>query len=146
MGAIASQITSLTVFYSTVYSDADQMKRKLRVTGLCAGNSPVTGEFSTQMASNAESISIWWRHHDDVQLVGYRYYSQWYSGNQSSNGYVYIVSDWCPCTGGTYKKCGNYQRQGQILWDVINYLSQTLMPAYKSSIVSWSKMPQFYTE
>ena len=27
---------------------------KLRVTGLCAGNSPGTGEFSAQMASNAE--------------------------------------------------------------------------------------------
>ena len=36
---------------------------KLRVTGLCAGNSPVTGEFPTQMASNAENVSIWWRHH-----------------------------------------------------------------------------------
>ena len=34
---------------------------KLRVTGLCAGNSPVTGEFPTQMASNAENIPIWWR-------------------------------------------------------------------------------------
>ena len=32
---------------------------KLRVTGLCAGNSPVTGEFPAQMASNAESVSIW---------------------------------------------------------------------------------------
>ena len=36
----------------------------LRVTGLCAGNSPVTGEFPAQMASNAENVSIWWRHHD----------------------------------------------------------------------------------
>ena len=36
---------------------------KLRVTGLCAGNSPGTGEFSAQMASNAENVSIWWRHH-----------------------------------------------------------------------------------
>ena len=36
---------------------------KLRVTGLCAGNSPVTGEFPTQMASNAENVSVWWRHH-----------------------------------------------------------------------------------
>ena len=27
---------------------------KLRVTGLCAGNSPVTGEFPAQMVSNAE--------------------------------------------------------------------------------------------
>ena len=36
---------------------------KFRVTGLCAGNSLVTGEFPAQMASNAENVSIWWRHH-----------------------------------------------------------------------------------
>ena len=34
---------------------------KLRVTGLCAGNSPVTGdaEFPAKRASNAENVSIW---------------------------------------------------------------------------------------
>ena len=37
---------------------------KLRITGLCVGNSPVPGEFPTQMASNAENVSIWWRHHE----------------------------------------------------------------------------------
>ena len=37
---------------------------KLRVTGLCAGNSPGTGEFPAQMASYAEKLSIWWRHHE----------------------------------------------------------------------------------
>ena len=36
---------------------------KLCVTGLCVGNSPGTGEFPAQMASNAVNISIWWRHH-----------------------------------------------------------------------------------
>ena len=36
---------------------------KLRVTGLCEGNSQVTGEFPAQRASNAENVSIWWRHH-----------------------------------------------------------------------------------
>ena len=36
---------------------------KLRITGLCAGNSPETGEFPAQIASNAENVSIWWRHH-----------------------------------------------------------------------------------
>ena len=36
---------------------------KRRGTGLCSGNSPVTGEFPAQRASNAENISIWWRHH-----------------------------------------------------------------------------------
>ena len=33
---------------------------KLRITGLYAGNSPGTGEFPAQMASNAENITIWW--------------------------------------------------------------------------------------
>ena len=36
---------------------------KLCVTGLCVGNSPVTGEFPAQRASNAQNVSIWWRHH-----------------------------------------------------------------------------------
>ena len=36
---------------------------KLRVTGLCAGNSQETDEFPAQMASNAENVSIWLRHH-----------------------------------------------------------------------------------
>ena len=37
---------------------------KLGVTGLCEGNSPVTSEFPAQRASNAENVSIWWRHHE----------------------------------------------------------------------------------
>ena len=58
MSAIASQITSLTIVYSTV-----------RVTGLCVGNSPGTGEFPAQMASNAENVSIWWRHHGYLSRI-----------------------------------------------------------------------------
>ena len=36
---------------------------QLNVTGLCVRNSPGTSEFPAQMASNAENVSIWWRHH-----------------------------------------------------------------------------------
>ena len=36
---------------------------KLRVISLCEGNSSVTGGFTAQRASNAEDVSIWWRHH-----------------------------------------------------------------------------------
>ena len=65
MTTIASQITSLTVVYSIVYSRRRFNKTsKLRVTGLFAGNSPWTGEFPAQRASNAENVSIWWRHYD----------------------------------------------------------------------------------
>ena len=42
---------------------------KLRVTGLCAGNSPGTGEFPAQMASYAENVSIWWRHHGENHML-----------------------------------------------------------------------------
>ena len=42
-----------------------QKTSKLRVTGLCSGNSSGTGEFPAQMASNAENVSIWWRHHEN---------------------------------------------------------------------------------
>ena len=41
---------------------------KLRVTGLCAGNSPGTGEFPAQMTSYAENVSIWWRHHLEIRF------------------------------------------------------------------------------
>ena len=39
---------------------------KLRVTGLCEGNSPETCEFPAQRAGNAKNISIWWHHHGDI--------------------------------------------------------------------------------
>ena len=158
MSAIASQITSLTIVYSIVYSDADQRKQssaslafvspvnsphkwpvkrkmfpfddvimkglstsralpkliwlalvilnlfrkhrnalewphngpdgvsnhhsrlfrrrskkipKLRVTGLCEGNPPVTGGFPSQRASKAENVSIWWRHRDICSFLNH---------------------------------------------------------------------------
>ena len=48
---------------------------KLRVTGLCEENSPGTG----QMASNAENVSIWWRHHD-YELTSQKYTSEYILG------------------------------------------------------------------
>ena len=46
MGAMASQITSLTIVYLTVFFQA-QIKENIKAPRhwLCAGNSPVTGEF-----------------------------------------------------------------------------------------------------
>ena len=56
MVEMASQITSITIVYSTVYTGADQRTTsKLCVTGLCAG--------IHRLASDAENVSIWWRHH-----------------------------------------------------------------------------------
>ena len=51
INALASQITGVSIVYSTVCSVANKKKTsKLRVTGLCEGNSPVTGEFPAQRA------------------------------------------------------------------------------------------------
>ena len=60
MDAIASQITSLTIVYSTLYSGADQSKHQSS-----ASLAFVWGIHRTtaQMGSNAENVSIWWRHH-----------------------------------------------------------------------------------
>ena len=66
-------------FLNRSFRHRSKKTSKLRVTGLCAGNSPETGEFPAQMASNAKNVSIWWRHHVIVdprvfaiQLLGYR--------------------------------------------------------------------------
>ena len=56
MIAMMSQITSLTIVYPTVIQAQIRETSKLRVTGLCAGNSPVTGEFPEQRGSNAENV------------------------------------------------------------------------------------------
>ena len=70
MSAMASQITSLMIVYSTVYSRRRSNKTSnLRATGLCAGNSPVAGEFPAQMTKNAENVSIWWRHHAGILYI-----------------------------------------------------------------------------
>ena len=66
MSTMASQITSLAIVCSTVYSGADQRKHEssaslafVRGIHRWPVNSPA------QRASNAENISIWWRHNDN---------------------------------------------------------------------------------
>ena len=61
MSEMASHITSVPIVYSTICCRRRSKKTsRLHVTDLCAGNSPVTGEFAAQWASNAENVSIWW--------------------------------------------------------------------------------------
>ena len=59
---MASQITSLIIINPTVYSGADQRTNQssTSLSFVLEG----TGEFPAQTASNAENVSIWWRHHD----------------------------------------------------------------------------------
>ena len=54
----------LDCLFNHLFGRISKKISKLRVTGFCAGNLPVTGEFPTQMASNAENVTIWRRHHE----------------------------------------------------------------------------------
>ena len=58
MNALASQITSLTIVYSTVYLDADQRKHQSSASLAFVRGIHRDGEFPAQRASNAENVSI----------------------------------------------------------------------------------------
>ena len=60
MDAIASQITSLLFTQPFIQANIKKTS-KLRVTDLCAGNSPMTGGFPAQIANHAENVPF-----DDV--------------------------------------------------------------------------------
>ena len=64
---------------------------KLRATGHCAGNSPGTGELPTQMASNAENVSIWWRHHVEFLQNTRVISSEMMASTESKGGLKYSV-------------------------------------------------------
>ena len=64
MGAMASQISSLMTVYSTVYSGADQRKHQSSASlAFVWGIHRWPVNSAQQMASNAENVSIWWRHY-----------------------------------------------------------------------------------
>ena len=74
----------VSIVYSTVCLDSDQRNHQGSATlAICEGNSPVTGEFPLQRASNVENASIWWRHHEPSEYITYPpfwYYSEAESG------------------------------------------------------------------
>ena len=82
---------------------------KLPVTGLCAGNSPGTGEFPAQMASNTENVSSWWRHHDIMSSTWWRCDIHTYSHYLS---FMWSIRPDCP-----YKSKKNTK-----LWSLISFL------------------------
>ena len=65
MGAMASQITSLTiVLLKRLFRRRSEKTSKLRVTGLCVGNSPLTGEFPAQRPVTRKTFPF-----DDVIMI-----------------------------------------------------------------------------
>ena len=81
MDMMASQITSLTIVYSTVYPDADQRKHQTSASLALVG--PVN---SPHRASNAENVSIWWRHHELIVVIKvFCVFLLLFFGNSSTN-------------------------------------------------------------
>ena len=68
MSPMASQITNVSIgldcLLNHLFRRRSKKTAKLRVTGLYEGNWPVTHLWiPAHRASNAENVSIWWRHH-----------------------------------------------------------------------------------
>ena len=86
VGAMVSQITNLTIIHSTAYSGAGQRKpQKLRLTGLCEGSSPVTGESPAQRASRHGKcftpfgdVIMWTAQHLHYSDVKYKRHCVWH--------------------------------------------------------------------
>ena len=57
---------------------ASKKPRKLRISDLYEGNSRVAGDFPAQRASNAENVSICWRHHVTAFLLDLITDDLWY--------------------------------------------------------------------
>ena len=75
---------------SRLFRRRSKKTSKLHVTGLCAGNSPVTGEFPAQRASNAENVSIWWHQYERWQAITWTsYYTIWHHKLQYCDDQVF---------------------------------------------------------
>ena len=100
MTPIASQITSLTVVYSIVYSGADQRKHQTRRHWPLCGEITGTAEFPAQRASNPENVSICWRHHETSLRLYFMEFKSSMSGTLMNmrNYYFMLLLDDCDNT------------------------------------------------
>ena len=69
MSAMVSQIAGVSIVYSTVCSGADQRKHQSSSSLDFVRGIQRWLVKSPQKASNAENVSIWWRHHDACAFV-----------------------------------------------------------------------------
>ena len=92
MGAMASQNHQpYDCLLNRLFGLRSKKTSKFRLTGLCAGNSPGTDEFPAQMASNAENVFIWWRHHDWLASLGTGTSAGTVKAKLGYTPYIYIV-------------------------------------------------------
>ena len=101
----------------------------LRVNGLCEGNSPVTGELPGQRTSNAENVSIWWRHHVEyisrIMHMFFLFVAVWHWSidqcHKSQNGPVPY-----PTMLHSVQKCAHFCSE----WHIVGYGTSVLLDLY----------------
>ena len=86
MGAMASQIISLTIVYSTVYSGADQRKHQ------SSASLAFVWEIHRWPVNSLHKwpvkFSIWWRHHDNVHDRSDHGFRKWLVANLVPSHYL----------------------------------------------------------
>ena len=132
---MASQITSLTIVYPTVYSGTDL--RKYQSSASLAFVRAIHRRIPHTKASNAENDSIWWHRHDStaisVELSKVSPYDIYANHNfiQKSNHYVKFIpslseslkfSSWCICFYAWFD-----YRERDLISDYIQTLLSSLM-------------------
>ena len=87
MNTMESQITSLTIVYSTIHSR--RRSKKQQSSALLAF--VLTGEFPAQRASNAENVSIWLRHHVHFHRI---HIYIWYKSLYTKHWFIEMRLSW----------------------------------------------------
>ena len=111
---------------------------------ICARNSPGTGEFPAQMASNAGNFSLWWRHHTyEIHLGWWSLPSVYRTPEQD----LYPTPDW----SAKYTTKTPWHRNVICLWNLLvttherpiihesgmDVLPQDLMKSRRRGIQVW---------
>ena len=97
----------LDCLLNCLFRRSSKKTSKLRITGLCERNPPLTGEFPSQGASNAENVSIW-RHHHVKRLQCFRFWFNYLNHHQCkwetnvSRGTTWRVMNWLNLLGPTF--------------------------------------------
>ena len=92
MGTMASQITGISIVYSTVC--LGKIKENIKALRHC----PLWGEsigdwwIPSQKASNAENVSIWWRHHETPTFPTYFFVPKFLYGITQLSSLVLAVA------------------------------------------------------
>ena len=117
-----------------LFSRRSKKTSKLRVTGLCEGNPPVTGEFPSQMASNAENVAIWRRHHHDLH------------SNSATHGLYYCCCAFSYnsnlmklCTGTTHQNRARERHTHQKLIPSVSHANMMLSKMWYNSLFECSR-------